>query len=166
MPFVLMSNPFHVSPLCISFLCLPYIFLWSSFMGYLRCSLHILFLTPLWFHCNWLLYPISFLCPHFIMIFFVQARPYAFLNIMLLFILPTLPINLSFLYFGKLIDSIVNENLIHLLFQFRCVIHPFEANKTKFSFPYVSSNKKSKSHFSLVLKHPPYVQAIVVFQEP
>lgn len=146
MPFVLMSNPFHVSPLCISFLCLPYIFLWSSFMGYLRCSLHILFLTPLWFHCNWLLYPISFLCPHFIMIFFVQARPYAFLNIMLLFILPTLPINLSFLYFGKLIDSIVNENLIHLLFQFRCVIHPFEANKTKFSFPYVSSNNKSKSH--------------------
>lgn len=141
-----MSNPFHVSPLCISFLCLPYIFLWSSFMGYLRCSLHILFLTPLWFHCNWLLYPISFLCPHFIMIFFVQARPYAFLNIMLLFILPTLPINLSFLYFGKLIDSIVNENLIHLLFQFRCVIHPFEANKTKFSFPYVSSNNKSKSH--------------------
>ena len=146
MPFVLMSNPFHVSPLCISFLCLPYIFLWSSFMGYLRCSLHILFLTPLWFHCNWLLYPISFLCPHFIMIFFVQARPYAFLNIMLLFILPTLPINLSFLYFGKLIDSIVNENLIHLLFQFRCVIHPFEANKTKFSFPYVSSNNKSKTH--------------------
>lgn len=106
MPFVLMSNPFHVSPLCISFLCLPYIFLWSSFMGYLRCSLHILFLTPLWFHCNWLLYPISFLCPHFIMIFFVQARPYAFLNIMLLSILPTLPINLSFLYFGKLIDNL------------------------------------------------------------
>ena len=146
MPFVLMSNPFHVSPLCISFLCLPYIFLWSSFMGYLSCSLHILFLTPLWFHCNWLLYPISFLCPHFIMIFFVQAKPYAFLNLMLLSILPTLPINLSFLYFGKLIDSIVNENLIHLLFQFRCVIHPFEANKTKFSFPYVSSNNKSKSH--------------------